>query len=184
MKRSVGRIARLAGYALILGLVALPAQGSGRAVKQSDIAFQHLSQGMVFRYWMAHPDQAPAGMRGKFEALASARAHGVRPPASLPAAPPFGDRFNDDVIGYPQNEESIAQCRLQGHILIGGTNDYRGILDPDGNFTGWHLSIDGGTSLAKEGLLPPVVNSQGEPRPRTATPSMPLTWTATCTRPA
>jgi len=30
-----------------------------------------------------------------------------------------------------------------GYVL-GGTNYYRGIVDPAGNFTGWHFSTDGG----------------------------------------
>jgi hypothetical protein len=53
--------------------------------------------------------------------------------------------------------------------VLGGTNDYRGLLDPEGNFTGWHLSIDGGAHVANEGLLPSVaiagrqVPSEGDP---------------------
>src|SRR5215203_7530022 len=41
-------------------------------------------------------------------------------------------------------------------LFRSGTNDYRGLLDPQGNFTGWHFSTNGGRSVAKEGLLPPV----------------------------
>jgi hypothetical protein len=54
-------------------------------------------------------------------------------------------------------------------VLLGGTNDCRGIIDPQGNFTGWHLSVDGGRSVADEGLLPSVevagqaVPSGGDP---------------------
>ena len=47
-------------------------------------------------------------------------------------------------------------------IVIDGTNDYRGLLDPQENFTGWHLSTDGGRSVAKEGLLPPIAFGDGK----------------------
>ena len=76
-----------------------------------------------------------------------------------------GALFNRDNFGLPQNEESVAVCRNNPNIVFGGTNDYRGILlDPRGNATGWHLSTDGGETLANEGLLPPVrVEGQGVP---------------------
>lgn len=72
--------------------------------------------------------------------------------------------FNDDDIGFPQNEESVAVCGKNNRIVIGGTNDYRGLLDPEGNFTGWHLSTNGGRTIRNEGLLPPV-NADGEELP-------------------
>ena len=50
----------------------------------------------------------------------------------------------------------MTVCRNRPNIVVGGTNDYRGLLDPQGNFTGWQLSTNGGRSVAKEGLLPPV----------------------------
>jgi hypothetical protein len=66
------------------------------------------------------------------------------------------DLFNADNTGLPQNEEAVNACRANTRIVLGGTNDYRGLIDPEGNSTGWHLSVDGGRSLANEGLLPPV----------------------------
>lgn len=72
------------------------------------------------------------------------------------------DRFNQDIFGLPQNEESIGVCRNRPNVVLGGTNDYRGLLDPQGNFTGWHFSYDGGQSLNNEGLLPPVALGGGE----------------------
>ena len=53
--------------------------------------------------------------------------------------------------------------------MLDGTNDYRGLVDPKGNFTGWHLSTNGGRSINNEGLLPPVrekgqaIESGGDP---------------------
>ena len=69
----------------------------------------------------------------------------------------------------PQNEESVAACGPEPTTVLGATNDYRGDLDPAGNFTGWHLSIDGGRTVTQEGLLPAVavgstvVPSGGDP---------------------
>ncbi|MBA2532927.1 MAG: exo-alpha-sialidase [Nocardioidaceae bacterium] len=64
--------------------------------------------------------------------------------------------FNRDDTGLPQNEESVTSCKNRRNIVEGGINDYRGLLDPQGNFTGWHLSTDGGKTVANEGLLPPL----------------------------
>jgi hypothetical protein len=66
------------------------------------------------------------------------------------------DVFNDDIFGLPQNEESVTACKTDPNIVLSGTNDYRGLIDVEGSFTGWHFSNDGGRSLANEGLLPPV----------------------------
>jgi hypothetical protein len=64
--------------------------------------------------------------------------------------------FNRDRFGLPQNEESVTACATNPNIVLSGTNDYRGLVDPQGNFTGWHFSNNGGRSLTNEGLLPPV----------------------------
>jgi hypothetical protein len=64
--------------------------------------------------------------------------------------------FNRDRFGLPQNEESVTACATDPDIVLSGTNDYRGLIDPQGNFTGWHFSNNGGRSLTNEGLLPPV----------------------------
>jgi hypothetical protein len=37
--------------------------------------------------------------------------------------------------------------------VIEGANDYRALLDPQGNFSGYYFSTNGGSSVAKEGLL-------------------------------
>lgn len=64
--------------------------------------------------------------------------------------------FNDDGTGLPQNEESVTACKSNSRYVLEGTNDYRGLLDPEGNFTGWHFSTNSGRSLTNEGLLPSV----------------------------
>ena len=93
--------------------------------------------------------------------------HTTSPAAAVSAAGAV--RLNHDTAGLPQNEEAVTTCRSHTSTVLEGTNDYRGILDPQGNFTGWHLSLDGGASLSNEGLLPPVqifgkpVPSGGDP---------------------
>jgi hypothetical protein len=162
------RIARWSVLALLLALVALPAHGVDKQGKQAIRQLGHFSQSVATRYWIANPDQAPEALRGRFQAAHDAAARGAR--GALPAPTSVvGDRFNRDVTGLPQNEESVAACRSRPNVVLGGTNDYRGLLDPLENFTGWHLSVNGGRSVANEGLLPPVqiggadVPSGGDP---------------------
>lgn len=64
-------------------------------------------------------------------------------------------RFNKDGSGLPQNEESVTRC-AKGRFVLGGTNDYRGILNVREDFTGWEFSRDGGRSVANEGQLPSI----------------------------
>jgi hypothetical protein len=162
------RIARWGVLALLLALIALPAHGVDKQGKQAIRQLGHFSQSVATRYWIANPDQAPEALRGRFQAAHDAAARGARGALAAPASV-VGDRFNRDVTGLPQNEESVAVCRSRPNVVLGGTNDYRGLLDPLGNFTGWHLSVNGGRSVANEGLLPPVeiggaeVPSGGDP---------------------
>jgi len=159
--------------ALAVVVLSLPAaqaqQANGRG--STNGLLTHLSQGAAIGYLRAHPDQAPPQFTEHLEAvqqLASqnkgsleSRLHG-----SVPAG--VGVRFNRDDLGLPQNEESITSCGTTGTVL-GGTNDYRGLVDPKGNSTGWHFSTNGGRSVTNEGLLPPVqekgqaVESGGDP---------------------
>jgi hypothetical protein len=146
------RIKLLPVLALAAVLVALPGGGmSQNAFVPGARTLAHLSQPVSARYWLAHPEQAPPGFLERFTKLAgtSKKAGGGGGASALPA-------FNNDVFGLPQNEESIAACRADTNVVLGGTNDYRGLVDPDVNFTGWHFSSDGGATLAKEGLLPAV----------------------------
>ena len=114
-----------------------------------------MSQSVAVRAWLNDPSQAPEQYRGRFEAMRDAVA-GARSAKSAPARSVFLDRFNRDVDGLPQNEESVGVCRSNSRYVLEGTNDYRGLLDPAENFTGWHFSTNGGRTVANEGLLPPV----------------------------
>jgi hypothetical protein len=145
-----------------IGLLAVPAAGVPKERPAlGEGLLLHVSQSVSLRYWAAHPEQAPpdvgarlAQVSERAEAAAQSRAGGV-----------FGDRFNADVTGLPQNEESITACRSNRGIVLGSTNDFRGLLDPEENFTGWHFSNNGGRSLTNEGLLPSVegLPSGGDP---------------------
>jgi hypothetical protein len=88
--------------------------------------------------------------------MAAARRYAGRSASDRGSGSTTADVFNDDVFGLPQNEESVTACRTNPDIVLEGTNDYRGLIDPQGNFTGWHFSTNGGRSLRNEGLLPPV----------------------------
>ncbi len=151
-----------AGATLVAGIAvavsALPAAGveePGTRLGQRQSA--HLSGAVAIREAAAHPDGAPAGLRSAAE-----RVNRIRSLARARRADSDHQRggqrdlFNADDTGLPQNEEAVNACRANTRIVLGGTNDYRALIDPEGNSTGWHLSVDRGRSLANEGLLPPV----------------------------
>ena len=155
-------IARVVVLALLVALVSVPATSqSVRTV--SPRLLNRLSGSVVTRYYMAHPDEAPPQLRARMQGLAglSARFEGRVPTAD----PPSGDKFNDDEFGLPQNEEAVSVCRNQTSYILGGTNDYRGLVDAEGDLTGWHFSDNGGGSMTNEGLLPPITLSGLEERP-------------------
>jgi hypothetical protein len=153
----MARIARLMLFALLLGLLAAPAFSQPERPTRPGNLLNGPSAVMGFRYYTAHPEQAPDDLRGRFEAAhdIAQRARAARADHGNHHAR-FARLFNRDTVGLPQNEESISDCTSNPKVLLGGTNDYRGLLDPEGDFTGWHLSVDGGRTVANEGLLPPV----------------------------
>jgi hypothetical protein len=69
--------------------------------------------------------------------------------------------FTADDLGLPQNQESVTRCAARPDVVLESTNDYRAIADPANNFTGWHVSTDGGRSLANEGRLSQTVFPSG-----------------------
>ena len=142
--------------AVALAAIALPAGGAPKTrLGQGQLA--HLSQAVSLRTWIANPSAAPETLRPRIEGIRQfiGKARPLSAPSRRPQRPTAG-LFNADDLGLPQNEESVNACRSDHRVALEGTNDYRGLVDPDGNFTGWHLSVDGGRSLANEGLLPPV----------------------------
>ena len=117
---------------------------------------EHASQAVAVNYWVANPDEAPSRIRSAMDATGNAPDRTNSSNSNFCASNANRDTYNCDVFGLPQNEESIAACPTNDNLVLGGTNDYRGLIDPEGNFTGWHWSIDGGHSVTNEGLLPPV----------------------------
>lgn len=113
-----------------------------------------LSQSVVLNYYLANPDEAPSRLHRSLAAMNDAKES--MGPTRGGGNANHNDLFNRDIFGLPQNEESVMACRTNTDFVLGGTNDYRGLIDPQGNFTGWHFSVDGGKSLTNEGLLPPV----------------------------
>jgi hypothetical protein len=113
--------------------------------------------------YMAHPELAPAALRSRF---AAARKAATSPRAQLAPAPRGRNQvFNGDTVGLPQNEESVSSCPDAPRTVLGGTNDYRFLLDAEGNSTGWHFSTDGGRTLTNEGLLPSLTGPDGSTLP-------------------
>jgi hypothetical protein len=149
------------GALALLGvfLVTLPASGAGPKSKSltGGKRLDHFSQAVAIRFWAQNPQFAPEQLTAR---LAQVRENagergtgpftGARPPGAA------GRVFNRDIYGLPQNETSVTVCRANTRFVLEGTNDYRGLLDPHGNFTGWHFSNTGTSSLTNEGLLPPV----------------------------
>ena len=151
----VGRLA--AALILMVAVVAVPAAGVPH--DNTRIPYQlieRLSQGVAVNYWVANPDQAPTRIRDSLQAVADAPDRTNASNQNFCASRANRDTFNCDVFGLPQNEESVSTCATDTALVLGGTNDYRGLIDPQGNFTGWHWSTDGGHSIRNEGLLPPV----------------------------
>jgi hypothetical protein len=144
----------LAALAL-LGLIVVP--GSARTpTRVSPQYLEHVSQSVALRYWLAHPDQAPDRIRKTLSAIEQTQKSPAARHVNSCTNSANKDVYNCDIFGLPQNEESITSCPTNTNFVLGGTNDYRGLIDPEGNFTGWHWSIDGGHSIQNEGLLPPV----------------------------
>ena len=154
-----------AGAMFVLTIISTTAAGEPPSRSTPSLkALKHLSQSVSTQYWSSHPEATPEQLQQRFL---------MTQQAAPMAGPHAGNSpFNDDDTGLPQNEESITACRSNANIVLGGTNDSRGFfLDPDSNSTGWHLSTDGGDSLAKEGLLPSVLlpganvwrSSRGDP---------------------
>jgi hypothetical protein len=164
----------VAALVLPLAVLALPAVGSRQQQTVLGDLLPYLSQSVQVRYWLAHPDQAPPQLQEQFRALGQTTATSNRrssPPAGgIAGVGVLGDVFNRDTSGFPQNEESVDVCHANPRVVLGGTNDFRGLaLDPQQNITGWHLSTDGGRSLANEGLLP-ALPVAGRPGPSSGDP--------------
>jgi len=144
------------------GALAVPAQaapGPGGTVPPGDVA--RFSQTVAVQYWLGRPDQAPARLAKTLSGLRKLRSAGAA--ATGPRQPTSA--FNMDALGLPQNEESVTSCAANSSVVLGSTNDFRGLLDPAMNLTGWHLSLDGGATVTNEGRLPPIngIPSSGDP---------------------
>ena len=145
------------GVVAVAVIAVVPAAGVLKERPQlSDKLAAHLSSGVVQHFWAANPEAAPAAVKERLSRLTSAAAKLKGSAGKYCGSTANSDAFNCDNFGLPQNEESIAACTTNTNYVLGGTNDYRGLLDPQFNFTGWHWSTDGGKSITNEGLLPAV----------------------------
>jgi hypothetical protein len=129
------------------------------------------SQVVGIRYYLAHPHAAPGTLRPQFE-VAHRVVASASPKVSLSGPARTVDNvFNRDRVGLPQNEEAVSACTPHPNKVISGTNDYRGILDKLGNFTGWYFSRDSGGSVRNEGLLPAITLRSGKKVPSGGDPT-------------
>src|SRR3954454_11945359 len=150
------RVPRLVGALAVLAVVVavgVPAATAGGDEQPTKAELEQISEAVVLRHYLAHPEDAPS----RFDWVSQVQkksARGRRVNSCTSNA--NDDVFNCDVFGLPQNEESVGSCPTNDNFVLEGTNDYRGLIDPEGNFTGWHWSIDGGHSIQNEGLLPPA----------------------------
>jgi hypothetical protein len=160
VKRAVVILGTIIAAVVIVAAVFPGAEAQeGGGTRLSDEALARLSQGPLIRYLQAHPDQAPEQVGERLQTLEQVapqdEARTVTR-AALPVPAGVGVRFNRDNFGLPQNEESVTACRSDPDVVLGGTNDYRGLIEERGNFTGWHFSNNGADAIRNEGLLPPV----------------------------
>ena len=150
-----------AGVAVAVGsaLAVVLGGGGGSSALASANLLNGPSPAVGLHAYLSHPELAPAQLRGQFSRARRAATQ----PGDVTAQPQRGRGgvFNGDTVGLPQNEESISSCRNSPRTLIGGTNDYRFLLDPQGNSTGWNFSTDGGRTLTNEGLLPALTAPDG-----------------------
>jgi hypothetical protein len=104
----MARIVRLMVFVVLIGLLALPAFSAPEQPARPGNLLSGPSALAGFRYYLANPDQAPDGLRGRFQAAhaIAAQAKAARGHAGSLRAP-FGNLFNRDSVGLPQDEESI-----------------------------------------------------------------------------
>jgi hypothetical protein len=114
--------------------------------------------------WLRQTTRFQALRQTVRERAARLRGAGLPPAAGVPLSMKM---FNKDPFPLPQNETTVVADPVNIARVVGGYNDYRGLLVD--NFTGWTTSTDGGNSTARDGQIPPttvlgtVVPSQGDP---------------------
>ncbi|SMD27249.1 hypothetical protein [Kibdelosporangium aridum] len=175
ISRRLATFTKVGAVTLLLGALSFSSTASAVpsavALSLPEKVQRMLSQGALARWYAQHPEQVSAGMRARPDWIAAlgARVNAV-PRALAPGDFPMRRAlFNRDDLGLPQNEESVDRCSSNGNLVLAGTNDYRGLLNPLGNFTGWHFS-DNGATLTREGLLPAVTFADGVAVPSSGDP--------------
>src|SRR5437870_4767831 len=95
------RLSLLIIIGMLLALVALPGASASSKRTLGSGLLNHLSQSVVLKYWMANPDQAPPDLQERFRNIKETRSSQSRlqAPGTRRVEP-----FNNDQVGYPQNE--------------------------------------------------------------------------------
>ena len=161
-------------FLVLLAVMVIPLQAAAEGENSRDVQaglLTHVSQQVALRFATKHPSAVAGPLREAGERLREVREQAAAQVAGSGASAELGqegysaqlgDRFNLDDMGLPQNEESVAVCPSQPRYVLSGANDYRYLLDPELNSTGYYFSTNGGRSVTKEGLLPPI-ESGGQP---------------------
>ena len=161
-------------FLVVLAVMVIPLQAAAEGENSRDVQaglLTHVSQQVALRFAAKHPSAVAGPLREAGERLREVREQAAAQVAGSGASAELGqegysaqlgDRFNLDDVGLPQNEESVAVCPTQPRYVLSGANDYRYLLDPELNSTGYYFSTNGGRSVTKEGLLPPI-ESGGQP---------------------
>lgn len=159
-----------AAAAAVVGFgVGAPGTGAGASAN----VLNGPSSVVGIRYYLAHPSAAPAELRPQFRAASGTLRAAQHRVGASPAARyrKVAHVFNRDTTGLPQNEEAVSACPHNPRLVISGTNDYRGLIDAQGNFTGWYFSRNSGRRVDNEGLLPAVTSSAGDVIPSGGDPT-------------
>lgn len=158
------------GLGFTLAVIAALTVGSATQPTGASAAFMP-SQVARVRFYLQHPHAAPAALRAQFLTAHAALAAAPSKVALTGSARAVDGVFNRDRTGLPQDEEAVSACTKHPNEVISGTNDYRGIVDRQGNFTGWYFSSDAGRTVRNEGLLPVVTSPSGNRIPSGGDPT-------------
>ena len=146
-------------FLVVLAVMVIPLQAAAEGENSRDVQaglLTHVSQQVALRFAAKHPSAVAGPLREAGERLREVREQAAAQVAGSGASAELGqegysaqlgDRFNLDDVGLPQNEESVAVCPTQPRYVLSGANDYRYLLDPELNSTGYYFSTNGGRSV-------------------------------------
>src|SRR6188472_1291981 len=123
------RVLRAALLGCVLAaIVAIPSAIAVEGGKAPEALLEHLSQSVTVSYYAQHPDAAPGQLKQAVSQLSGHPARFTARSSQYCGSNANKDVFNCDFVGLPQNEESIGTCPSDDNLVLGGTNDYNGLV--------------------------------------------------------